>query len=58
MKLKSFYGNEIVITDEKNKIARLKDLGFSEVKEKKEVTEEIQTISKGSGKNGNKKNAE
>ncbi len=39
MKLISFYGNELVITDDKTKIERLKSQGFKEMKPQKEVKE-------------------
>lgn len=48
MKLISQYGNEVVITDNKIKILRLKDLGFTEVK----------PLKKGTKKNGNKEDTE
>lgn len=37
LKLKSYYGNEIVITNDKRKIEKLKDSGYTEVKEKTET---------------------
>lgn len=50
MKLKSFYGNEIINTDDKRKIERLKEQGFTEIKEK--------TENKRVKKDGNKKETE
>lgn len=37
MKLISFYGNEIVITDDERKIERLKALSFKEIVDKQEL---------------------
>lgn len=50
MKLISFYGNEIVITDDERKIERLKALGFKEVIDKQELPKK-----EGAKKNGAKK---
>ena len=47
MRLISKYKNEVVITDDKRKIERLKDLGFTEVKEQKTTNKKV-------GKDGNK----
>lgn len=37
MRLVSFYGNEIVITDDERKIERLKALSFKEIVDKQEL---------------------
>lgn len=37
MRLISFYGNEIVITEDERKIERLKALGFKEIVDKQEL---------------------
>ena len=51
MKLISFYGNEIVITDDERKIERLKALGFKQ----KELEKQELPKKEGAKKNGAKR---
>lgn len=51
MRLVSFYGNEIVITDDERKIERLKALGFKQ----KELEQQELPKKEGEKKNGARK---
>lgn len=50
MRLVSYYGNEVVITEDERKIERFKALGFKEIVDKQELPKKEGAKKNGDGK--------